>query len=102
MGTNQPDKIVDNKLTFIDLFAGTGAFTLALESNNKFECVFTNDMIKSSKQIYELNFPNHKLTLKDLSTINVSDIPEHNLLCGGFTCQPFSIAGEKKGFDDER
>jgi DNA (cytosine-5)-methyltransferase 1 len=102
MGTNQPDKIVDNKLKFIDLFAGTGAFTLALESNNKFECVFTNDMIKSSKQIYELNFPNHKLTLKDLNTINVSDIPEHNLLCGGFPCQPFSIAGEKKGFDDER
>jgi DNA (cytosine-5)-methyltransferase 1 len=102
MGTNQPDKIVDNKLKFIDLFAGTGAFTLALESNNKFECVFTNDMIKSSKQIYELNFPNHKLTIKDLNTINVSDIPEHNLLCGGFPCQPFSIAGEKKGFDDER
>ena len=102
MGTNQPNKTLDNKLKFIDLFAGTGAFTLALEANNKFECVFTNDMIKSSQQIYELNFPNHKLTLKDLNTINVSDIPEHNLLCGGFPCQPFSIAGEKKGFDDER
>jgi len=94
--------IVDNKLKFIDLFAGTGAFTLALETNNKFKCVFTNDMMECSKKICELNNPNHKFTLKDLNTINVSDIPSHNLLCGGFPCQPFSIAGEKKGFDDTR
>lgn len=92
----------NNKLKFIDLFAGTGAFTLALETNNKFECIFTNDMMECSKQIYELNNPNHKFTLKDLNIINVSDIPSHNLLCAGFPCQPFSIAGDKKGFDDKR
>ena len=95
-------KLVDTKLKFIDLFAGTGAFTLALEKNNKFKCVFTNDIMECSKKIYELNNPNHTFTLKDLNTINVSDIPSHNLLCGGFPCQPFSIAGEKKGFDDKR
>ena len=95
-------KIVDNKLKFIDLFAGTGAFTLALEKSNKFKCVFTNDMMECSKKIYELNNPTHKFTFKDLNTINVSDIPSHNVLCGGFPCQPFSIAGEKKGFDDKR
>jgi len=87
---------------FIDLFAGTGAFSLAFEKGGNFKCVFTNDMIKSSKQIYELNNPNHKFTLQDLNTIDVSNIPQHNILCGGFPCQPFSIAGEKKGFDDER
>jgi len=87
---------------FIDLFAGTGAFSLAFEKGANFKCVFTNDMIKSSKQIYELNNPNHKFTLQDLNTIDVSNIPQHNILCGGFPCQPFSIAGEKKGFDDER
>ena len=95
-------KKVDNKFKFVDLFAGTGAFTLALEKSNKFKCVFTNDMMECSKKIYELNNPTHTFTLKDLNTINVLDIPSHNLLCGGFPCQPFSIAGEKKGFDDKR
>tara|TARA_B100001175_G_C19514432_1_gene646265 strand:- start:8454 stop:9425 length:972 start_codon:yes stop_codon:yes gene_type:complete len=87
---------------FIDLFAGTGAFSYALEKNNKFECVFANDMVKSSKQIYELNNPTHSFTLQDLNTINVDNIPSHNILCGGFPCQPFSIAGNKKGFEDKR
>ena len=94
--------IVGSKIKFIDLFAGTGAFTLALERKNKFKCVFTNDMMECSKQIYELNHPTHKFTLEDLNTINVEDIPNHDLLCGGFPCQPFSIAGDKKGFDDKR
>ena len=94
--------MTNNSKTFIDLFAGTGAFTLALEKNNKFKCVFTNDMISSSKKIYELNHPKHNFKLGDLNEIDVKDIPSHNLLCGGFPCQPFSIAGEKKGFDDKR
>ena len=90
------------KLKFIDLFAGTGAFSLVLEQNNKFECVFSNDMMECSQQIYELNNPTHKFTLKDLNAVDVSHIPHHNLLCGGFPCQPSSIAGDKKGFDDKR
>lgn len=90
------------KMKFIDLFAGTGAFSLALEKNEKFECVFANDMMECSKKIYEMNHQNHSFTLQDLNTIDVSTIPPHNLLCGGFPCQPFSIAGDKKGFDDKR
>lgn len=84
--------IVGSKIKFIDLFAGTGAFTLALERKNKFKCVFTNDMMECSKQIYELNHPTHKFTLEDLNTINVEDIPNHDLLCGGFPC---FVAGTK-------
>jgi len=90
------------EIKFIDLFAGTGAFSLVLGKNNKFKCVFSNDMMQCSKQIYELNYPDHNFTLQDLNDIKVEDIPHHNLLCGGFPCQPFSIAGDKKGFNDNR
>jgi DNA (cytosine-5)-methyltransferase 1 len=85
----------------IDLFAGTGAFTLAFSQTNNVDVVFGNDMVEHSKKIYDENF-NHRLTLKDLNDINVEEIPPHDILTGGFPCQPFSIAGYQKGFDDER
>ena len=90
------------KINFIDLFAGTGAFSLSLEKKEKFTCVFANDMIECSKKIYTLNHKDHKFLLKDLNDIDIEKIPKHNILCGGFPCQPFSIAGEKKGFEDSR
>ena len=77
---------VDKKLKMIDLFAGTGAFTLAFENTKKVECVFANDMVKWSKEIYDINFSGHNLTLGDLNDIKVEDIPHHDLLTGGFPC----------------
>jgi DNA (cytosine-5)-methyltransferase 1 len=88
-------------LKMIDLFAGSGAFTLAFENTGSVECVFSNDIVKESKIIYEENFK-HKLTLADLNDIDVKDIPSHDILTGGFPCQPFSIAGKREGFDDKR
>ena len=92
---------IDVKLNMIDLFAGTGAFTLAFQSTNAVNIVFGNDMVQHSKNIYDENF-NHKLTLKDLNEVKVEDIPPHDILTGGFPCQPFSIAGLQEGFKDER
>jgi DNA (cytosine-5)-methyltransferase 1 len=89
------------KLRMIDLFAGTGAFTHAFEQTGKVTCVFANDMMESSKKMYDENF-RHKLTLQDLNTVKVEDIPAHDILTGGFPCQPFSIAGKQEGFEDER
>ena len=90
-----------DKLNMIDLFAGTGAFTLAFQSTNAVNIVFGNDMVDHSKKIYDENF-NHKLTLKNLNEVKVEDIPSHHILTGGFPCQPFSIAGLQEGFKDER
>lgn len=89
-------------LKVIDLFAGTGAFSYAFSKVGLFECVFANDQDKNSKEIFKLNHPNTKFKLKNLNDIKVEKIPKHDILCGGFPCQPFSIAGEQKGFNDER
>ena len=88
---------------FIDLFSGTGAFSYVLEKH-KFHCVFANDMIQSSKDMYEMNNvnTNQVFKLQDLNEVKVEEIPPHNILCGGFPCQPFSIAGNQKGFEDTR
>jgi DNA (cytosine-5)-methyltransferase 1 len=89
------------KLKMIDLCAGTGAFTLAFEKTNLVETVYANDMEPSSKIIYDANF-NHNLTLGNICETDVKTIPPHDILTGGFPCQPFSIAGKMKGFDDPR
>lgn len=99
--STQSSNTISDKLKMIDLFAGTGAFTLAFQSTNAVNIVFANDMVEHSKKIYDENF-NHNLTLKNLNEVKVEDIPSHDILTGGFPCQPFSIAGLQGGFKDER
>ena len=87
--------------TLVDLFCGTGAFSYAFHETNKVETIFANDMLDSSEQIFNLNNTT-KLTKKSLIDIKDQDIPKSQILTAGFPCQPFSIAGMQKGFDDER
>lgn len=84
----------------IDLFAGTGAFSKAFEENG-ISCCFANDFCENSKKIFDINHTT-RLKLGNLNDINNQDIPKHEILCGGFPCQPFSIAGNQRGFEDQR
>lgn len=99
--SGQTPLLTQTNLRMVDLFAGTGAFSLAFESTGKIAVSFANDMVKHSKEAYDANF-GHKLTLGNLNDIKVEDIPPHDILTGGFPCQPFSIAGYQEGFNDER
>lgn len=86
-------------ITFIDLFAGIGGFRLALNSFAA-KCVFTSEWDKQAQEIYLNNFK--EFPKGDITKISEADIPVHDILCGGFPCQSFSISGKQKGFDDTR
>ncbi len=87
------------KFKFIDLFCGLGGFRLALESLGG-TCVFSSDIDSHIKEVYKNNFGEYPFG--DISQINPKDIPDHDILCAGFPCQPFSIAGKRLGFNDSR
>lgn len=86
--------------TFIDLFAGLGGFHIALESLGC-KCVFTSELKEDLRQLYKLNFPDVPLIEGDITKVDLTTIPHHDILCAGFPCQPFSQAGKRKGFSDE-
>lgn len=95
-------------LKFIDLFAGIGGFHLAFHSLGA-ECVFASEWDKFARQTYEYNFkkicPNlfkNYLFNVDINDQKPEDIPDFDILCAGFPCQPFSIAGKRGGFNDTR
>lgn len=90
--------VIQPKFTFIDLFAGIGGFRIAMQ-NLQGKCVFSSEIDKYAKKTYELNFG--EIPFGDITKINENDIPEHDILCAGFPCQSFSIAGKRKGFEDE-
>jgi len=81
------------KFKFIDLFAGIGGIRLAFQ-NNGGKCVFTSEWDKFAKKTYEANFG--EVPFGDITKIKETEIPEHDILLGGFPCQPFSIAGVSK------
>jgi DNA (cytosine-5)-methyltransferase 1 len=90
-------------LRIVSLFAGIGGFELGLQELGK--PVFVNEFNKFSAQTYQTNFPNHNLTTKDIRAIKEEEIPSHDILVGGFPCQTFSVAQqrkEKRGLNDPR
>lgn len=94
--------------SFIDLFAGIGGIRCAFESIGG-ECVFTSEWDSYAQKTYAENFTDYHAIHGDITQIDATDIPDHDVLLAGFPCQPFSIAGVSKknslgrlhGFDDE-
>ncbi|KLT73595.1 hypothetical protein PL75_01185 [Neisseria arctica] len=81
-------------MRFIDLFAGLGGFHVGL-SEKGFQCVFACEIEPDLRELYYLNYGIKPFD--DVTKIDVSKIPPHEVICAGFPCQPFSLAGKKKG-----
>lgn len=100
------------QLTFIDLFAGIGGFHLAFH-NLGAKCVFVSEWDKAARETYKKNFEKIQPELfkpdmidrtftGDITTVSLANIPDFDIITGGFPCQPFSQAGLKKGFNETR
>ncbi len=94
-----------NQLEYIDLFAGIGGFRFAItnaakESGWSAECVFTSEIDSECQKAYQENFG--EMPHGDITQVEPKSIPDHDVLLAGFPCQPFSIIGQMKGFEDTR
>ncbi len=85
-------------MRFIDLFAGVGGFRIALEGLGH-ECVFTSEINSNCQKVYSDNFG--EIPCGDITKVDPRAIPDFDVLCAGFPCQPFSLCGKKEGFKDE-
>ncbi len=96
---------LSNPVRFIDLFCGIGGFHLAAEQvcqerGLQSSCVFASDIDPDAQNAYEANFGMRPVG--DITQVTAQNIPDHDVLFAGFPCQPFSICGDRKGFDDTR
>jgi DNA (cytosine-5)-methyltransferase 1 len=96
---DMPKKQKKTVFKFIDLFAGIGGIRTGFESVGG-ECVFTSEWDASAQKTYQANFG--ELPYGDITKIKPAEIPSFDILLAGFPCQPFSMAGFKKGFADTR
>ena len=97
-----------SSFTYIDLFAGIGGFHIAMD-NIGGQCVFASEWDQNCRKTYTANFSDKCPELfqennfaGDITLVDASTIPDHDVLCAGFPCQPFSQAGQKMGFNDTR
>ena len=88
--------LLKSNLRFIDLFAGIGGFRIALEKAGA-KCVFSSEWDKYARQTYQANF--NEIPFGDITKVDLLQIPDFDILCAGFPCQPFSSIGKREGFE---
>ena len=99
MASASQDSSTLNKIRYIDLFCGLGAFHTAFNASSEFECVLACDIDEGVRNIYKENYNIEPAS--DIRKIDVNTMPDFEILCAGFPCQPFSIAGNGEGFEDK-
>ena len=94
---NQHQENTQRKYRVVELFAGVGGFRLGLEKNNRYEIIWSNQWEPSTKKqhasmVYEARFGKENHSNQDIATVETQNIPDHDLLVGGFPCQDYSVA----------
>ena len=84
-----------------DLFAGIGGIALGFQQSGM-KVLWANEYDSKACETYRMNFPDHPIIEKDIHELDPKDLERIDILCGGFPCQAFSIAGYRKGFKDDR
>lgn len=106
--TNSVSSKTQNKYNIAAFFSGVGGIELGFEQTNKFRVVYANEFDKYARETYSLNYPDTKLDARDIHIVPADEVvdPDGNdnidIVVGGFPCQAFSIAGYRKGFEDDR
>ena len=88
--------------TCASFFAGVGGIDLGFENTGRFKTVYANEFDPSPVETFKANFPTVVVECKDIKDVNPNDFPDVDVITGGFPCQAFSIAGYRKGFEDEK
>ncbi len=102
--TNSVSSRQQEKFAIAAFFSGVGGIELGFEQTNEFRVVYANEFDKYARQTYQLNYPDTYLDGRDIHAVLPEEIPSEtvDVIVGGFPCQAFSIAGYRKGFEDDR
>lgn len=100
-GINSASASQQSRLKVCSLFSGIGGIDLGFIQAG-FEIVWANEIDRDAARTYKYNFGAEHLVEKDIRTVSTNEIPDFDVLAAGFPCQPFSVLGKQKGFDDPR
>ena len=102
--TNSVSSQHPKKYNLAGFFSGVGGIELGFTQTNEFRVVYANEFDKYARMTYQLNYPDTKLDSRDIHAVDPKEISQENIdiIVGGFPCQAFSIAGYRKGFEDDR